>query len=333
MQTQIVKVDPRAPEPEVIARAAEVILSGGLVAFPTETVYGLGASALNPDAVARIFAAKERPARNPLIVHTADCEEAQRYVTAWNEKASRLAQEFWPGPLSMVLPKSNAIPEIVTASQPTVAVRVPAHPVAHSLIVAAGYPIAAPSANLSTQVSPTSAQHVLKSLEGRIELILDGGQTPRGLESTVIDLTSDPPGLLRPGPIPPAAIERVIGPLRRVRAFSVSGPLRSPGMMNRHYAPRTVMECLEYGYLERVSALKREGMKVGLLALERPGQEADSDITIVMPSDPETYAAHIYAHLHALDAAEVDRIVVALPPEEDRWLAVRDRLLRASAQE
>jgi L-threonylcarbamoyladenylate synthase len=164
-------------------------------------------------------------------------------------------------------------------------------------------------------------------------MILDAGQTPRGLESTVIDLTTDPPGLLRPGPILPTAIERIIGPLRRVRASSSTGPLPSPGMMDRHYAPKAVVECLEYGFLERVKSLKSQGVKVALLTMAHPDSEAVSDITIVMPLDPETYAAHLYAHLHALDSAEVDRIVVALPPDEERWLAVRDRLLRASAQE
>ncbi len=199
MHTELLAVDPFSPEPERIARAAEVLRRGGLVAFPTETVYGLGANALDPNAVAGIFHAKGRPANNPVIVHVAEARDVLRVVADWPEIAERLAQRFWPGPLTLVLPKRAGVPDVVTAGGPTVAVRVPAHPVALALLRAVGVPIAAPSANRSTQLSPTRAEHVQRGLDGLIDLILDGGPTTGGLESTVLDVTTTPPRLLRPG--------------------------------------------------------------------------------------------------------------------------------------
>ncbi|HTU92605.1 MAG TPA: L-threonylcarbamoyladenylate synthase, partial [Gemmataceae bacterium] len=250
MKTDVVAVDPAVPKAEALAEAARVLRGGGLVAFPTETVYGLGANALDASAVARIFAAKGRPANNPLIVHVANAGEARNVVADWPASAALLAEYFWPGPLTLVLPKRDTVPDVVTAGGPTVAVRVPAHPVAQALSRAADLPIAAPSANRSTELSPTRAEHVLRGLDGRIEMLLDGGPTSGGIESTVLDLTATPPRLLRPGLIGVAEIEAVIGSLARVCSLTVAvqnspQPLPSPGMMPRHYAPRTPLECVE----------------------------------------------------------------------------------------
>ncbi len=247
MKTVVFTLDPAAPNAEAIAEAARVLREGGLVAFPTETVYGLGANALDASAVARIFAAKGRPANNPLIVHVADTRAARRVVADWPPLAAMLAERFWPGPLTLVLPKRDTVPDAVTASGPTVAVRVPAHPLAQALVRAAGVPIAAPSANRSTELSPTRAEHVLRGLDGRIDVLLDGGPTAGGIESTVLDLTATPPRLLRPGLLSIAELESVLGPLSRSLPSSVetTQSLPSPGLLPRHYAPRTPLECVE----------------------------------------------------------------------------------------
>jgi L-threonylcarbamoyladenylate synthase len=332
MQTVVLLVNPAGPEADVIARAAAVLRGGGLVAFPTETVYGLGANALDPAAVARIFAAKGRPATNPLIVHVAEPTEVRRVASAWPEAAARLAERFWPGPLTLVLPRSEAVPDAVTAGGPTVAVRLPAQPVARALIRAAGVPVAAPSANRSTRLSPTRAEHVLVGLDGRIDLLLDGGPTAGGLESTVLDVTGTPPRLLRPGLVTPGEIEAIIGGIKRSAPPAAGEPLPSPGMLGRHYAPRAVLECAEDDGRARVEELRRQGVRVGWLTFAAvPAAPAAGGRTIVMPGDPGAYAAELYAVLHALDAAGMEHIVVELPPDREEWLAVRDRLRRASA--
>jgi len=333
MSTKVLSISSTAPEADVIARAARVLRSGGLVAFPTETVYGLGAVALNPTAVARIFAAKGRPGDNPLIVHVADATDAERLVGAWPDAAARLTERFWPGPLTLVLPKSRTVPDIVTAGGPTVAVRVPAHPVALALLRAIGLPIAAPSANRSTCLSPTRAEHVLRDLDGRIELVLDAGPTSGGLESTVLDLTTKPPRLLRPGLLPPAEIKAVLGTITRVARGTAEAqePLPSPGMMARHYAPNARLETVSDDGWGRVQFLCRSGQKVGWLTFAtRAEQSLGGLICMVMPRDPIAYAAQLYAVLHALDDHGVERIVAAIPPDTEEWLAVRDRLRRAA---
>jgi L-threonylcarbamoyladenylate synthase len=334
MHTEVIPVNPEAPAAEAISRAAEVLRRGGLVAFPTETVYGLGAAALDPDAVARVFEAKGRPATNPLIVHVTGAEEARALTTSWPEAAARLAARFWPGPLTLVLPRSARVPDLVTAGGPTVAVRVPAHPVALALLRAAALPVAAPSANRSTGLSPTLAEHVLRGLGGRIDLILDGGPTAGGLESTVLDVTTDPPRLLRPGLVTPAEIEAEIGPILRPgqqRADHAGPPPRSPGLLRRHYAPGTPLECVSEDGGKRVEELLLGGLRVGWVTFgpaqrdQRPGL-----VMIALPREPAAYRAGLYAALHALDASGVDRIVVTLPPQTEEWLAVHDRLRRAS---
>lgn len=331
MITQVLKVDALAPDPAVLDQAAAILRRGGLVAFPTETVYGLGANALDPAAVARIFAAKSRPATNPIIVHVQDVAAAQRLTTAWPEAAERLARRFWPGPLTLVLPKKNDVPNIVTAGGPTVAVRAPSHPVALALLQACGLPLAAPSANRSTELSPTRAEHVLQSLDGSIEMLLDAGPASGGLESTVLDLTVVPPRLLRPGLISPEEIETLIGPIARPTAAEPSHePLRSPGQQQRHYAPRTPLEIAPDEGRRRVEELLAQGRRVAWLTWPDTVPAADSALLrLTLPREPQAYAARLYAALHQLDAAGVDVIVVALPPEDETWLAIRDRLRRA----
>ena len=335
MQTKTLQVDPDCPGTEAIAEAAERLRTGDLVAFPTETVYGLGANALDAEAVARIFAAKGRPARNPLIVHVADVESVLDLVTVWPETAQRLAEAFWPGPLTLVLPRHARIPDIVTGGGPTVGVRIPAHPVALALLRAAGVPVAAPSANRSLQLSPTRAEHVALSLGGRIPLILDGGATSGGIESTVVDLSGDVPRLLRPGLLGPTQIEAIVGPIRRAADLAPAAedaPLPAPGMLSRHYAPRAPLELIadNRNRLSRVCALLAEGKRVGWLTFDPTPPTLPDLLVASMSLDPARYAARLYAALHELDAADVDAILVDTPPTEEAWIAVRDRLERAA---
>jgi L-threonylcarbamoyladenylate synthase len=327
MSCAIQMVDASKPAPEAIARAAEAVRAGGLVAFPTETVYGLGANALNAAAVARIFDAKGRPATNPIIVHVASVNEAKQLVTAWPESAQRLADRFWPGPLTLVLRKAPHVPDLVTANGPTVALRIPAHPVALALLKACNFPLAAPSANRSAELSPTLPEHVLRSLGDRIDLLLDAGPTSGGLESTVLDMTTDPPLLLRPGLVTITELEALLGPIQR-DTHPDQGIARSPGQMPRHYAPRTKLD-LTRDSAPHVSALAAQGLRVGWLT----HLDVETPVTvlrILLPADTVSYAAQLYAALHQLDDAGLDRIVVETPPGGDDWLAVHDRLRRAT---
>jgi L-threonylcarbamoyladenylate synthase len=337
MKTELLTVDPKKPEPELVRRAADLLRQGKLVAFPTETVYGLGANALDEPAVRGIFAAKGRPASNPLIVHVKNIHGARELAAQWPEPAQQLAEHFWPGSLTLVVPRRDKVPEVVTAGGPTVALRVPAHPVALALIDAAGLPLAAPSANRSNRLSPTTAQHVWHDLNGRIDMILDGGPAWGGLESTVLDVTTTPPRLLRPGLISPAELEQVIGPVARPETLvDESDPksLRSPGMLRKHYAPRAALECVppQEGK-SRAEELAAQGLRVGWLTFDPAGEpKPPSIVCIVLPREPAAYAARLYATLHHFDAAGVDCIVVDAPPETDDWLAIRDRLGRAAAR-
>lgn len=341
--TRVLVVDPSAPDRllvEAVREAAECLRAGGLVAMPTETVYGLAAHALDPRAVARIFEAKGRPSTNPLIVHVADVAEARALSSSWPASADALAARFWPGPLTLVVPRTPAVPDVVTAGGSTVAVRVPAHPVALALLRAARIPLAAPSANPSMAVSPTTAQHVLDGLRGRVDLILDAGPTSGGIESTVLHLGTDPPRLLRPGLVSPAELESVIGPLERGssgadQALSRASIAPSPGMMERHYAPRARLQVVadDAAAAATVAALLAAGARVGWLALDLSALVEHAALSVVpMPRHAAGYAARLYAALHELDAAGVDHIVVAEPPDDDAWLGVRDRLRRAAAR-
>ncbi len=326
MSAEILRVDPLFPEVNVIARAAHVLQSGGLVAFPTETVYGLGANALDPAAVAKIFAAKGRPATNPIIVHVATVAGAKGLAAAWPDTAQKLAERFWPGPLTLVLPKQEHVPDLVTAGGATVALRIPAHAVALAVLRACGLPLAAPSANRSSELSPTLLEHVLAGLADRIDLLLDAGATSGGLESTVLDVTTQPPRLLRPGLVTISQLEAVVGLIERGRSPKDDEPVRSPGQLDRHYAPRTPLE-LAGNSSDRVEALSRQGMRVGWLT--HVDESAAAVSRILLPADPVSYSAQMYAALHRLDAAGLDRIVVQAPPMGDDWLAVHDRLRRA----
>jgi L-threonylcarbamoyladenylate synthase len=333
MPTRVLTVDRLDPQPAALAEAGEVLRRGGLVAFPTETVYGLGANALNAAAVRRVFEAKGRPPNNPLIVHVADAADAPRVAADWPEAARRLAERFWPGPLTLVLPRGPGVPDEVTAGGPTVAVRVPAHPVALALLRAAGVPVAAPSANRSGHLSPTCAAHVLKALKDRIDLVLDGGPTEGGLESTVLDVTSSPPRLLRPGLIGPAELEALVGPLApHAPVTDGKSPLKSPGLLGRHYAPRTPLECVTGNARLRVAELIAGGGRIGWLTFAEASDPCGNALVVPLPNDPAAVAAQLYAVLHRLDELGLDRIVVEWPPATPEWLAVRDRLRRAALE-
>lgn len=328
----IVPVDPSRPDAEAIEKAAQVIRRGGLVAFPTETVYGVGANALDPEAVARIFAAKGRPSYNPLIAHVAGVDGARALSSDWPALADLAAEAFWPGPLTLVVPRGDAVPDVLTAGLPTVAVRVPAHPVANALLEACGLPIAAPSANRFTELSPTTAEHVASGLSGRIDMVLDAGPTEVGIESTVLDLSGAEPVLLRPGSISRAALERVVGPVRSAAAMHGDAPRPSPGMTDRHYSPRAVLRIVEPQDRERMDDLagvaRERGERVGALLLG--SAPAGIDVPVPMPADPRGYARRLYAALHELDAAGCGLVLVEQVPDDPEWAGIRDRLTRAS---
>jgi L-threonylcarbamoyladenylate synthase len=332
MPCPVLPVDPHSPDDAVIAQAAVVLRGGGLVAFPTETVYGLGANALNATAVARVFAAKGRPATNPLIVHVPNVETARTLVADWPLLADRLAREFWPGPLTLVVPRLPIVPDAVTAGGSTVALRVPAHPVALALLQSSGLALAAPSANRSTEISPTCAEHVLRGMGDRIDLLLDAGPAAGGLESTVLDVCTVPPRLLRPGLITPAQLAAMAGPIANVAATTENAmPPGSPGLMRRHYAPGTPLELVPGNAMHRVLALVGRGQRVGWIRFPRHDLPTTDSLRIVeMPENAADYAARLYAVLHELDRAGLDRIVCELPPATDDWLAIHDRLTRAA---
>ena len=313
---------PQPPTAAEIDHAARLLTAGRLVAFPTETVYGLGANALDTDAVARIYSVKRRPPSCPLIVHVDSIEMAQSLVTAWPESAALLARKFWPGPLTMVLPKTSAIPLIVTAGLPNVGLRMPAHPVALALIRAAGVPLAAPSANRFTELSPTTADHVRRSLDTDVDYILDGGPCPVGIESTVLSLVEPQPVLLRPGGVSRCDLESVIGPLATA-SDPEAGSHPAPGMHARHYSPRTSLFVVSDG------ELPEQGQGIYLQHTRPPSRPHIP--TIKMPTAAADYAAALYVKLHEADEANPDWIAVDLPPAAPEWEAVHDRLRRAAS--
>jgi L-threonylcarbamoyladenylate synthase len=343
--TLVRRISADQPDSAMIHEAADVLRRGGLVAFPTETVYGLGANALDAKAAETIFIAKGRPPTNPIIVHVADVGAAKSLAAQWPEVADRLAKRFWPGSLTLVVPRHSCVPDVVTAGGSTVGIRVPAHPVALALLQAATLPIAAPSANRATELSPTTADHVFRALDGRVDLILDAGPTSGGLESTVIDVTRQPPKLLRPGLVSVAEIQAIIGQLDTnpiIQAGTGDEPARSPGQQPRHYAPRTRLLFSQQSESE-VRKLLAAGQRIGWLRLgstsplERDlneriaGTELRESVKIVdMPIHATHYAAQLYTALHELDGAQLDVIVVESPPETAEWLAIHDRLRRAA---
>lgn len=340
--TLVFTLDPAAIDAALIRRAADVILSGGLVAFPTETVYGLGANALEAQAVRGIFAAKERPAYDPLIVHLADAGGLTQVARDIPAAALRLAAHFWPGPLTLVLPRNPVVPLEVTAGGETVAVRVPAHPVAQALIRAAGVPIAAPSANRFGRLSPTRAADVLADLDGRIDVLLDAGPTSVGLESTVLSLV-DAPTILRPGGISREALEAVLGPVALLeRPLSPAEELASsPGLLLQHYAPRASLVLYRGPQPAMLAAMQAEarrlqqtGLRVGLLlAVEDAPLFAGQGCileTAGLADDLQAVARHLFTALRALDAAGAEVILARDFGAAGLGLAIRDRLTRAA---
>jgi L-threonylcarbamoyladenylate synthase len=330
--TALWKVDPQQPKEQDIARAAETIVRGELVAFPTETVYGLGANALDPEAVLKIFKAKGRPSSDPLIVHLEGPQDLALVSSSQPENALKLARAFWPGPLTLLLPKSDRIPPEVTAGLQTVAVRVPAHAVALNLLRACGVPIAAPSANRFGHASPTTAQHVLDDLFGRVDVVLDAGPTPLGVESTVLDILSQPPVILRPGGLPREQIEAIIGPVRLAQAGELLSS--SPGRLARHYAPwsRTIL-CTGMHLQDHAA---KEGRKVGVIAVSEglqlmgPGPFETCDLGPM--SDLPQVARRLFAGLRSLEGANVDLVLAHTLPAIGLGLAINDRLGRAASR-
>jgi L-threonylcarbamoyladenylate synthase len=330
---------PPTDDPGEIARAAQLLRAGRLVAFPTETVYGLGANALDAEAVARIYSVKRRPLTSPLIVHVASTEMTQSLVADWPEAAERLARVFWPGPLTLVLRKmvlkklvpekavvqnQPEIPDIVTAGLSTVAVRMPAHPIALALIRAARVPLAAPSANRFTELSPTTADHVRRSLGSEVDLILDGGPCQVGIESTVLSLAEANPILLRPGGIPRTALEAIIGPVDIAHDLQ-AGAHPSPGLHPRHYSPRTTL------FLSSNGKLPDQAQGKGLYLRHRHPPSRSAVTIHQMPESAPDYAAVLYDVLHQADARNYNWIAVDLPPSTPEWEAIHDRLRRAGS--
>jgi L-threonylcarbamoyladenylate synthase len=307
---------------DYIAKAAEILRHGGLVAFPTETVYGLGADATNSIAVRRIFQAKGRPPTNPLIVHVADVAIAKRYAATWPAIAEQLTSHFWPGPLTLVLPKSTPIVPEATANLDSVGLRVPNHPLALAMLRAFDGPVAAPSANRSNHISPTEASHVHQELGDDVDLILDGGPCDIGIESTVLDLTGQRPRILRPGGVERAQIESIVGTVDLFSgSTSVTTAAMSPGQQERHYSPRTpAFRSSSPGKISPGGARLEIGSRY---SVERPTR-------VEMPNDPVAYGQHLYAALREIDDWGVERINVQMPPDHPAWAAVRDRLMRAT---
>lgn len=318
-----------ASDPESIRLAGNTIRRGGLVAFPTETVYGLGCDALNPDAAAKVFEAKQRPQFDPLIVHIADRRQLDHVVRALTTTARQLIDQFWPGPLTLVLPKQPTIPDLVTAGLDTVAVRMPNHPVAQALIQEAGTPIAAPSANPFGYVSPTTAQHVADGLGHAIDLILDGGPCPVGVESTIVSLIGPQAELLRPGSITLEQLSAVIGPLSR--SSSVVDQPTAPGQLARHYATQTPVTILT-STKTRPTPTKNERAGLLIFSEARAADERFAAVEALSTTGNLREAArHLFAALRRLDAQGLDRIYVEPCQEEGLGMAIMDRLRRCAA--
>jgi len=340
MRTDIIPIDSPQALRLATAMAAERLAAGEVVALPTETVYGLAADATRPEAVRRIFEVKGRPSHNPLITHVSDLPMARRCVAHWPEEADRLAAQFWPGPLTLVMGRSPWIPDEVTAGGPTVGVRLPAHPVMRETIALCGFPLAAPSANLSNQLSPTTAQHVLDGLGGRIPLILDGGPCAVGIESTVVDLTVTPPRVLRPGMVSQEAINLALGLDAGPRSLQPGPPppnpsaLRSPGQLSRHYSPKARLEIWSSANRQRLAERLRR-LDLPLAQVHYLCHAALPEISglgrvSLIPADPDAYARALYAELHACDLLGARLIILEELPDGPEWDAIRDRVARAA---
>jgi len=343
-QTLVLKVDSKQPDTEKIREAATIIRKGGLVAFPTETVYGLGADALNPKAVLKLFKAKKRPLDNPPIVHVENINDIHRLAEQVPPKADQLMKEFWPGPLTLVFKRSETVPDVTVAGLDTIAVRMPQHLVALALIRESRCPIAAPSANLAGKPSPTSAEHVFDDLNGRIDAILDGGPTRIGVESTVLDLSVDPALVLRPGGTPLEALRRVLGEVE-LHPFVVAEKeltiekSRSPGMRHRHYAPKAPLIVVEGSIAAVMATVKSlitsywlQGKRVGVLATAETAWAYEADVVKSLGSrrNVDGMAANLFRVLREFDEENVDVILSESVSTEGLGLAVMNRLRKAS---
>jgi len=319
-----------------VKRAAELLRAGEVVALPTETVYGLAANALDAKAVAKIFQIKGRPAHNPIIVHVADNDMAKRCASSWPDSATKLSQSFWPGPLTLVLPRAKEIPDNVTAGGDTAGIRWPNHPFIQAVIRECNFPLAAPSANLSNHISPTNAEHVRSQLAEKIPLIVDGGQSQVGIESTVLDLTATPPKILRPGMIHAESLTAVLGKLAGEKSsVPDDGALRSPGLLAKHYSPKAKLMILNWHDEEDLrNQLLRFNTKfssIHVIAYARiPSGERFASVSVI-PHDAEAFARALYAELHRCDKENAQLIIVEAPPETAEWAGITDRLRRAAA--
>jgi len=339
MDTEVIATNNASLFATAVARASALLRNGQLVALPTETVYGLAANAWNADAVRRIFQVKGRPPQNPIIVHVASLELARRCVSDWPPLAAKLAAAFWPGPLTMVLPRSPEIPDVVTAGGRTVGVRWPSHPFIQAVIRACDFPLAAPSANRSNQISPTNADHVRKDLDGRIPLIVDGGQSQVGIESTVLDLSCSPPRLLRPGMIHAESLLAVVGGgFLQTAAPDHSGGaetlLRSPGLLPKHYSPKATLVLLQWrdedDLARQIATYPNKLDRVHVIAHSIIPLRQNFGRVSVMPHDAEAFARALYAELHQCDETGAELIIVETPPSGEEWRAITDRLTRAA---
>ncbi|NLP45855.1 MAG: threonylcarbamoyl-AMP synthase [Epulopiscium sp.] len=346
IETIVKKIDKQCIDKNVIQQAGDILASGGIVAFPTETVYGLGANALDSKAIQKIFQAKGRPSDNPLIVHISKQEDLFPLVSEVPTVAIPLMKHFWPGPLTLIFPKSSLIPKEITGGLSTVGIRYPIHPIARAIIQAAKVPIAAPSANLSGKPSPTKAEHVIHDLDGRVNMIVDGGNSIVGLESTVLDITGKTPMILRPGGITKDMLESVIGPVlldptlddgREIKKGTVP---KAPGMKYKHYAPKAQIEIM-VGEIETVvkNIQKRiqenkNHKKIGIMATDQTKNKyKDSDIVVISVGDrnkPETIASHLFDVLRQFDDMDMDIIYAEGIPEVQMGMAIMNRLVKAS---
>ncbi|MBU2564655.1 MAG: threonylcarbamoyl-AMP synthase [Candidatus Thermoplasmatota archaeon] len=338
MKTKIIKIDANNPDISKIKVTARIIRKGGLVAFPTETVYGLGANALNAKAVLKIFKAKNRPQDNPLIVHIDDRKEIYRLAESVSKKVEKLINKFWPGPLTLLLKKSKIVPYAVTGGLDTVAIRMPAHPTALALMKAAETPVAAPSANLAGRPSPTAAEHVLEDLSGRIDAVIDGGKTRVGVESTILDMTGKYPTILRPGGVTAEELRKVLGVVRVHKLAKAEMKIENavtlaPGMKYRHYAPKTKMILFEGKKKEIVKKIrefieKHQDRKIGVLTIT--GSEYKAEIVKFLGKDLNSVAKHLFSALRELDNQNLDLIISEGCTTRGIGLAIMNRLRKAS---
>ena len=320
---------------QAVLQTARILRSGGVAAVPSETVYGLAANAFSPEAVRGIYRAKGRPSSNPLIVHVATATMARTCAADWPELAEALARHFWPGPLTLVVPKSSKVPDIVTAGGPTVGLRWPSHAFLQSLIRECGFPLAAPSANPSDRLSPTTAEHVMASLGQRIPLIVDAGPCAVGIESTVVDVTGERPRILRPGIISADQIAQAAGIVADLAMPAPDGPLRSPGQLSRHYSPKARLEVWSWAndaeLFDRVTRKSIPAERLFVLTHSRVPRETIPAQVSFIPDDPEAFARALYGYLHECDDRDAALVVIEELPTGSAWDGVRDRLLRASA--